>query len=190
MIDRRKTAVLVPLLTLLMIWVGGLGVAGAFSGGPGNRGFGEDFNVYLSAAQVLKAGGDVHDAPLLFGTEERLIHKEGLKAYELRLLVRVGSPPLFFWLLQPLTERPFRAAVLLWDLLMLALAAIGFLAALRSFGWQRLVLPLFIFLAMPPTLEGVLYGEVTGLYVFSTGVALDLGRRRPLRREQYSRWPG
>jgi hypothetical protein len=163
MIDRRKTVVLVPLLTILGIWVTGLAVAGAFSGRPGYRDFGEDFDVYHGAAQVLKTGDDVYDAPLLFATEGRLLHEEGLKVYEPRLLVRVGSPPLFVWLLQPLTSVPLRAAVLFWDLLMLALSAIGFIAALRSQGWRRLVFPLLILLAMPPTLEGVLYGEVTAL---------------------------
>ncbi len=179
MIDRRKLFVVAPLLTLLAIWVGGLVLVGAISGGPGSRDFGEDFNVYLSAAHVLKSGGNIYDASRVFVTEQTLLHQAGLQVYEPRALVRVASPPLFFWLLQPLTALPLRAAVLCWELFTLALAAIGFLAALRSLGWQRVGLAVLIFLAMPATLEGILYGEVTALYLFSTGIALALAESYP-----------
>jgi hypothetical protein len=175
----RAVFILAPLLTVLVIWSGLLVAVGAFKGGPGSHAFGEDFNVYLSAAHVLRSGGNPYDRNLLYRTEKSLLHAQGLKVYEPRKLIRVGNPPLFFWLLGPLTAIPFRLAVTLWVLLMYALAAIGMLGILSYFGWRTRALPLITFLAMPMVVQGSLYGEVTSLYFAALGIALAIGRRYP-----------
>src|SRR5579864_677078 len=87
---RRVIFILAPLLTILFIWSGLLVAVGAFRGGPGSRAFGEDFNVYLSAAHVLRSGGNPYDRNLLYRTEKSLLHAQGLKVYEPRKLIRVG----------------------------------------------------------------------------------------------------
>jgi Glycosyltransferase family 87 len=176
---RRTVLILAPLLTLLLIWSGLLVAAGAFKGGPGSRAFGEDFNVYLSAAHILRSGGNPYDRNLVYRTETSLLHSQGLKVYEPRKLVRVGNPPLFFWILGPLTAIPFRLAVLFWVLLMYALAAAGMIGILIHFGWRHRVLPLIVLLSMPMVVHGSLYGEVTSVYFAALGVSLALSRRYP-----------
>src|SRR5581483_12341689 len=104
---------------------------------------------YLSAAHLTRQDANPYNSRLLVRTETHLLGQQGLRVVEPRLQVRVANPPLFFWLLGPLTALPFRAAVVLWDLSVLASAAAGILGFLAFFGWQRRLLPVLVFLAMP-----------------------------------------
>lgn len=95
---RRATfSVIAPFALLLLFWFGLLITSGAFSKGPGGSAFREDFDVYFSAARLMHIGANPNDDAVLYRTETRTLGAQGLKVVEPRALVRVASPPLFFW---------------------------------------------------------------------------------------------
>jgi len=178
--SRRRTFLIVaPLLTLLVLWMWLFYAEGAYKGGPNGKAFGADYAMFLGAAQVLRDGGNPFDHTVLYRTERQMLARQALPILRHEPVVRVGNPPLFFWLLEPLTPLPFQPTALAWILAMYALAAAGFIACLRYLGWKRRFLPCLVFLLMPQVVLGVCYGNVICLVFAGSCWALALLKSRP-----------
>jgi hypothetical protein len=135
--------------------------------------------MYLAAAQVMKEGGDPYDHRLLYRTEKAMLARQGLRITNNSAIVRVGNPPLFYWLLEPFSGLPFQP-VALGMIIFLYLASLGgFLGCLYYLRWKRFVLPSIIFLMMPQVVLGAFYGNNLGLIFAAVGAALALIRRYP-----------
>jgi hypothetical protein len=91
----------------------------------------------------------------------------------------VGNPPLFFWALEPLTDRDFGPVGIAWGIFLYALAAGGFLILLGHLGWRKRAVPVLIFLLMPQVFLGPFYGNVIELVFFVLAAAVALSRRYP-----------
>ncbi|MBV9280999.1 MAG: DUF2029 domain-containing protein [Chloroflexi bacterium] len=170
---------LCPLFILLLLWLWLFKAEGAFAGGPNGKSFEADFAMFLTAAQIMKDGGNPYDHDLLYTTERRLLQRQGLPITRQRAIVRVGNPPLLFWALEPLTGFPFQRVALAWLACMYLLSFTGFLACLRYLGWKRWLVPSLIFLLMPQVVFGPYYGNIVCLVFAGLGCALALLHRRP-----------
>lgn len=148
--------------------------------GPTGAGFGADFAMFLGAAKVLALGGNPYNPAVLFASEHRMLAAQHLLMTKHVGLVRVGNPPLFFWLLQPLTRLPYQPVALVWILGMWSLAGLGLFAVLRYFGWRRKLLPCLLFLFTPQVLVGVTVGNVAPLVFAAVACSLLLLRRYPV----------
>jgi Glycosyltransferase family 87 len=118
-------------------------------------------------------------AGLLYRTEHTLLLHQGIRTIEARPLVRAGNPPLFFWLLQPLSRLPFRTADLLWTIGMYTLSALGLLSALRALNWERWRVPTLLFLLMPQVVLSAYYGGATAIIFAGLGLTLLAARDQP-----------
>jgi hypothetical protein len=178
---RRIYAVVAPLLVLLILWVYLFNGEGAFKGGPGGRAFAGDYTMFVSAAQVLKSGADPYNPSVLYSAEARMMHRLGrsMTTGSQKSQVRVGNPPLLYWAMRPLTGASFVPAALASLLGLYVLSAVGFLATLRYFGWNKTVLPTFIFLLMPQVVLGAFYGNPIGIVFAAIGLSVPLSRRHP-----------
>jgi hypothetical protein len=177
----RIYAVVAPFLVLLVLWIYLFYGEGAFKGGPSGKAFGADYTMFVSAAQVLKAGGDPYNPAVLLRTETawmHRLHRPMIKRSQ-RSQVRVGNPPLLYWVMEPLTGARFVPAALASLIGLYLLSAVGFAAVLRYFGWRTWILPTFIFLLMPQVVLGAFYGNVVGVVFAAMGLSLALSRRYP-----------
>lgn len=93
--------------------------------------------------------------------------------------VRAGNPPLFYWALEPLTALPFQRIAWAWIVAMYAYSAAGFVFALRFLGWSTWFIPAIVFLLLPETVTGALYGNVHGPVFAALSLSLLLMRRHP-----------
>jgi Glycosyltransferase family 87 len=177
---RRRVFVLAALSILLVLWLAVVYEHGKLRQGPNGRAFGSDFAIYWTAAHMLKDGGNPYDHVLLYNTERSLLHRQSLPIMPTQSIPTALNPPLFFWALRPLTGLPFQPTAWAWILSMYALAAIGFLAALRYLGWTVYLLPCLLFLAMPQVVFAAFYGNVQGLMLAAVGCSLLLIKRYPL----------
>lgn len=169
-----------PLGILLALWVSVFLTSGSVRAGPNGNGLGGDFAIFLSGSQVLRDGGNPYDPVVLFHAERRLLTRQGIAAPEAQSFIRVGNPPLLFWLIQPMTRIPFAVAALVWMGCMAILCILGMLALLRTLDWKRRVLPLAVFIAMPQTVLAVYYGNVDAVVFAGVAFALALRKRIPL----------
>lgn len=168
-----------PLLVLLVLWLWLFSAEGAFKGGPSGKAFAADFAMFVGGAQILQDGGNPYDHALLYRTERAYLAQQGLPILSRRAVVRVGNPPLFFWVLAPFVRHSFQPEAYLWMALLYILSATGFLALLRYLGWRRWKLPLFIFLLMPEVALGPFYGNVIGVVFCCIAFALLCLERHP-----------
>jgi hypothetical protein len=175
----RTYRVLAPFFVLLLLWLWLFRSEGAFEGGPNGKAFEGDFAMFITAAQILKEGGNPYDHNLLFRREKAFLDRLGLPITQDRPVVRVGNPPLLFWAMEPLTRFGFQAAALAWLVLMYALSLAGFLGALAYLGWRRRLIPCFLFALMPQVLFGPFYGNIVCLVFAGLGCALAVLRRYP-----------
>jgi Glycosyltransferase family 87 len=177
----RIYAVIAPFLVLLVLWIYLFYGEGAFKGGPSGKAFGADYTMFVSAAQVLKTGGDPYNPTVLLRTETAWMHRlhRSMIKRSQRSQVRVGNPPLLYWAMEPLTGASFVPAALLSLFGLYLLSAVGFVATLRYFGWRKWILPTFIFLLMPQVVLGAFYGNVMGIVFAAMGLSLALSRRYP-----------
>ena len=176
----RSAAVLLPLFLFLVIWLVAFIASGAFAGGPSGKKLGGDFAIFLGAAEVLKHGGNPYDRTRLYNAERDLLGSRHIPVPSRQSFIRVGNPPLVYWALEPLASTPFKRAATAWIVAMYSLLVAGLLLTLYHLGWPRRVLPLLIFLAMPPTVLAGYYGNVDGIVFASFAAALLLARRFPL----------
>jgi hypothetical protein len=147
--------------------------------GPSGAGYGSDFAVFYEAAKVQASGSNPYNDALLWQRERADFAAAGLQLPHDRALVRVGNPPLFFWVLRPLAALPFRAAGVLWTAAMYLLSVVGFVVLLRFLGWRRWALVSGIFLATPQVVLGAFYGDLIGIIFAAICVSLAVGRRYP-----------
>lgn len=176
----RTALTLTPFIVLLVLWVWLFYAEGAFAGGPNGKSFEADFAMFVGAAQVLHNGANPYDHNILYATERHLLVHQGLPSrLAAKPIVRVGNPPLFFWLLEPVARLPFQTLGIAWMLFLYALSAIGFYALLNYLQWNRRLLPLAIFLLMPQVLFGPFYGNVVNVVFCALALALALVRRHP-----------
>ncbi|GAC1401630.1 MAG: hypothetical protein NVSMB52_15450 [Chloroflexota bacterium] len=176
----RTALTLTPFLVLLLLWIWLFYAEGAFAGGPNGKSFEADFAMFVGAAQVLHDGANPYDQNVLYATERHLLVSQGLPPrLAPKSIVRVGNPPVFFWLLEPLARFPFQTVGIAWMVFLYALSAIGFYALLAYMRWSRKLLPLLIFLLMPQVLFGPFYGNVVTVVFCAVALSLALVRRYP-----------
>jgi alpha-1,2-mannosyltransferase len=177
---RTQYKVLGPLFILLLLWVWLFAAEGAFDRGPNGQAFEADFAMFISAASVMEHGGNPYDHTLLYRTERTLLARQHLPILANASVVRVGNPPLFFWLLRPFLAFPFQPVALAWLVLLYGLVAAAFLTLLRSMGWRHRWLPTAMFLLMPQVLFGPFYGNVICLVFVALAFALANLDSRPV----------
>jgi Glycosyltransferase family 87 len=176
----RLPRVAVALLAMeIALWLTLFLGAGLFRAGPNGKSMATDFAVFSGAAAALNAGQNPYNNRTLYQFERDLLQRQRLPVTSNVQNVRAGNPPLFYWALQPLARLPFQTAALLWILGMFACAAAGFAAALRFLGWERLWLPLAIFLLMPQVVLGACYGNVHAVVFAAVSAGLLIGARFP-----------
>lgn len=171
-----------PLLVMvvLAVWLmaEGIFVLSPMWYGP-LAGVGPDFGMFYSAARVLATGHNPYDPGHLAAIDPSVMHAANLPVFPLRALVRVGNPPLFFWLMGPLATLPYRTALFVWIALLVAALAAGSLASLRYFRWTHAGVAILIFLV--PSVDNALRTANVVPFVFAgIGGALALVRRFPL----------
>jgi hypothetical protein len=175
----RVYALLAPLAVFLLLWLWFFAGEGAFKGGPSGKAFEADFAMFVGGAKVLAHAGDPYNPAVLYPAERSMLAAQGLAITTKKAIVRVGNPPLFFWVLGPIAGLPFGAAGLAWGGLLLLVSAAGFLILLNHLGWRHHLVPLLIFLAMPQVFLGAFYGNVVGFVFLSLAASVALARRYP-----------
>ena len=146
-----------------------------------------DFAVYYSAAHLTAIHANPYDHSLLYATQRSILAGHWVPANGAQ--VRAVYPPLFFWLLQPLTRLPFAEAAWVWNGLLVVLLVVGFSAALRVVGWSfqgwrdRLATGaalLLAFFLMPQVQTGLCSGNLTVALAAVLSVSLLAIRRHPM----------
>jgi hypothetical protein len=178
----RMYAVIGPFIVLLLLWVYLFYGEGAFEGGPSGKAFGADYTMFVSAAQVLKAGDDPYNPRVLLRAETAMMQRlhRTMIAKDQRSQVRVGNPPFLYWAMRPMIGASFVPAALISLIGLYILSGVGFLAILRYFGWKRPFMPTVIFLLMPQVVLGAFYGNVIGIVFAAIGISLLLSQRYPI----------
>src|SRR5262249_36625417 len=120
-----------------------------------------------------------YDRRALYQAERAMLRKQGLTVPKEASFIRVGNPPLLFWLLQPLTGRSFVEVGWVWVSVMYGSLMLAFLMFLRCAGWTRWTVPTVLFLLMPQTIFAAYYGNVDGLVLVGLGAGYLLLRRYP-----------
>jgi Glycosyltransferase family 87 len=180
--SRRTYAVLAPLFVLLILWIWLFYGEGAFKGGPGGKALGGDYAMFISAARLIHSQSNPYDPALLIHTETNFLqqlHAPPIDGKQ-RSHVRVGNPPLMYWAMEPLIDRPFVLTAWVSLLSLYALSALGFIAVLRYYGWRNWILPTVVFLLMPQVVLAAFYGNPVAIVFAAIGLALALSRRYPV----------
>jgi hypothetical protein len=180
--------VALSIVVVLAIYLGDLAWRGLFTQGPNGYTMAVDVSISLAGADVLSHHENPYDRALLFAAERRsLIHSRvprwGIPSttdpYESSSR-RVGNPPLYFAALEPLADTDFRITGTAMVILLYLLLGLGMWCILRVLEWRGRLLPIAIFMAMPPALLAAFYGN-SNVYVFvSLALGMALIRSRPL----------
>lgn len=183
----RVYGTLGPLVVLLFLWLWVLSGREDYGAGPNGVGYGQDFTIAISAAEVLKEGGNPYDKQVLLRTERSFLRRNGVPARGIpkrtaytNVTIHAVHIPFLYWALEPLTALPFKAVALTWIALLIGLLFGGLWATLRSLGWRRPVVPCAIFLAMPQTALAVYYANFNAVMFAGIGGSLALIGRYPL----------
>lgn len=175
---RTSPAISVLLAVLLGLWLAVFFASGQVQQGPNGRGLGGDFAIFVSGARVMQTGANPYDRHQLYTVERAMLRSQHLAVPADQAFIRVGNPPLLFWLLGPLTRLPFVMAAWIWVLSMYALCLLAGAAALRHFGRRELV-HVVVFAAMPQTVLAAYYGNVDGIVLAAIALSLVCVRRYP-----------
>jgi Glycosyltransferase family 87 len=177
--NMRRMVVVFTLLVLLVLWVWLFVLEGAFRHGPNGKSFGGDAAMYVSAARVMRAGENPYDSRILYRSERAWLSEQHIRQIAPRSIVRVGNPPLLFWALEPLSDKPLTGSALAC-MAVLALCTLGsFLLLLAYTGWTSRVVPSLVFLLMPQTLLGIYEANMIGLVFAGIAAAIVLADRNP-----------
>jgi len=174
---------LVPLVICLLLYVFLLSVSGNFQSGPRPRALGGDFALNITGSVILQHGGNLYDENQVIATQQSFFARQGIKTPNdkwTRAITWQSYPPLYFWLLQPLTHIPFRAIGTIWIISLYGFTGLGFLCILHYLGWKRRLIPTLIFMAMPQTTIEAFYGNPAALVFAVIGGSLFVQRRHPL----------
>lgn len=175
----RRMIAVCSLLVLLILWVWLFVQEGAFQHGVNGKSFGGDSALFLSAARVMKTGGNPYDSVLLYKSERAWLAQQNIRKIAARSVVRVGNPPLFFWALGPLADKPLPASALALIALLVLSGLGGFLLLLSYLDWSARLVPCVVFLLMPQTLLGMYEGNVIGLVFAGIAAGVFLANRAP-----------
>src|SRR5579883_997452 len=95
----RRYLAISPLAALLIAWLYLFSAKSPCAAGPRGASCGTDYAMFMSAAHVVERGGNPYDQAQVYTTERGMLRAAGLPL-EMpgRSLIRVGNPPLFFWL--------------------------------------------------------------------------------------------
>ncbi len=181
---RRIRFALAPLVICLLVWLLALVVGGNFQSGPRPSGFGTDFALNITGSAILQHGGNPYDHHQTIVTRQSFFERQGIMTPRddktTRLLAWGGYPPLFFWLLQPLTHVPFRVIGTVWIISLYGLMGLGILCILHYLGWKRRLVPTLLFMAMPQTTLQAYYGNPAALVFAIIAGSLLVQRRHPV----------
>jgi Glycosyltransferase family 87 len=176
---RRRLEAVVVFCVLVGAWVVVFLTSGTLQLGPGPKHLGGDFALFVSAAKVIQDGGNPYDQRVLYQGESRLLLQDGLRPPRFDPYMRVGNPPLLFWVLRPIATVSFDSSAKAWCLAMYGLLGLGFLGCLVAMDWRRRWLPLLVFLALPQAMYAAYYGNVDGIVFAALAWSVVLARRRP-----------
>lgn len=177
----RIASFLVALFLLLLgLWLAAFALSGGIAAGPSGTRMDGDLAMFLAGARAVSVGENPYDQAALYRNEAALLVSHRIALPPPQSFVRVGSPPILFWVLQPVARLPFRTVGVIWSLTLYLTAACGFLLLLRAGGWTRRLAPLTAFLAMPQTVLGAYYGNVDALIFAAVAGALVCARRHPV----------
>lgn len=171
----RSKLALVPLCSLLVVWIWLLGVV-SLTGHKGT--VAKDASDYISAAQVLHRGDNPYNWHNVWEDKRRMV---GLSEHtKAKQLARVAEPPVLFWAMEPLGGRPLAFGSTILEIVFTLSAVVGLWASLAAFGWRHPVVPILIGLALPPVTYYVFIANL-GVLVFAfCSLGLLLARRHPL----------
>jgi hypothetical protein len=177
---RYAVALLVVALTA---WALLISLGGKVAEGPRTRTFGGDFALNVTGALVTRAAGNPYDQSQIIAAQRTFFPRQGIRTFQDRLtklLTWQGYPPLYFWLLQPVTVLPFKVIGSIWIAALYGLMGLGFFCILGFFGWRRRLVPTMLFMCMPQVMLQAYYGNPEALVFAVIGCALVLQRRLPL----------
>lgn len=175
----RAAYALVPLLIFDALWLFLALNSVPFRRGPDGVSFGNSFATYLGAARAVQLGRNPYDPRLLQRSERAMLRPQGVPVNQPEWNSHIGSPPIFVWLLQPLTRFPFRTVAWIWIGAMWSIALLGMIVATRALGWSRAAIPALLFSVMPQVFLGAFYGEIYSLGLLSSALSLRFARRHP-----------
>lgn len=177
--DLGLRLVVVPLLTLLLVWIWSLWTISDMRLGPNGITFDNTLATFLSSASVLQRHKNPYNPRLVCASERGILRAQSVPVDQPTWNCRVGNPPVLFWLLQPFIRAPYRLAGYVWLALIELASVVGFLGVLSALGWRKRFLPSLVFLLMPPVTYATYYGEIDGLVFGGVGAAWALARRNP-----------
>lgn len=178
----RKAVLPLALLTLAWL-VLFFGFVAHLSGGPHAHPFGVDFAHNMSSASVMNQGGNPYDSAVLVRGEHTYLQRHGVPNHvgpSDRRYIWGGYPPLFFWLLRPLTPFPFPQVATAWIVALILIMAASFLLYLWARGWSARLVPTLLFLTMPQTTFQAYFANPACLVFAVIMAALAIHRRWPL----------
>jgi len=86
----------------LVAWIAIFIASGSLQRGPSPKRLGGDFALFIAGARVMQVRGNPYNQRVLYRMERRVLTEEGISPPAYDPYMRVGSPPLFLWALQPL----------------------------------------------------------------------------------------
>jgi hypothetical protein len=148
--------------------------------GPNGLAFDVDFAHTYAGSLILGAHGNPYNVGVLWRVEHHVLSAAGLPVEPRSPAVRVGSSPFFLLLFRPLNGLPYQTAATVWMLAAGLITTFGFLGILQYLGWKRALVPCLMFVAMPPTVLGIFYGNTIPIVFAGIGCSLPLLRRHPI----------
>lgn len=177
---RRLVLSVSPLMVLLVLWIWLFAQQGAFTRGPNGKTLGADMAMFVTASRVQQSGGNPYDPAVLYRAERQWLDRQRIVDIARRPTVRVGNPPLMFWLLRPINGLPLQASGFGALVALAILSVVGLLSSLRYLGWRARVVPVVVFMLMPQVVLGVYYANIVGLVFAGLSLGLLLLPRRPI----------
>jgi hypothetical protein len=145
---------------------------------------GADFKAFYTASQLIAAGGNPYNLNELRAMQNVVLNA-GLSpgSPSFYPLDPVANPPLFYWLLRPLTLLPPSSAFVVWTLLALLMTVVAVGLATRRLGrvapGYLLLGPLWL-IALPQSMVNLIMGQPDALFLLGlVGALLCLERERP-----------
>jgi len=146
---------------------------------------GADFKAFYTAARLLALGGNPYNLGALRHMQDALLNR-GVSTASVAYypLDPVANPPLFYWLLGPLTGLPPHTAYIIWTVASagLTVGALALLARrLLPQAARRGLLVIAAVLALPHSMVNLIMGQPDALFLLAlAGAALRLERGQPL----------
>lgn len=147
--------------------------------GPDAVTLGCDFAMFWGASQVAALGHNPFSPAALYHLEHAALGAQEIHTIANRSVVRVGNPPLFFWLLGPFTRIPFRVALDLWQALLTLCVFVGVGVCSATAGNRGRWPVIALTCSCPPVLLVVIFGNVVPFLFLALAVAWRVADRSP-----------